>query len=53
VTATRVKHLRKPKGAKPGLVLVTREELTRVVEPKGLDLDSEQAQHAQGGSTRR
>ena len=53
VTATRVKYVRKPKGAKPGLVLVTREEATLVVEPKGLELDSEQAQNAQGGSAHR
>ncbi len=35
VIATRVKHLRKPKGGKPGLVFVMREEETLIVAPKG------------------
>ena len=35
VIVTQVKHLRKPKGAKPGLVLVMREEETLIVAPKG------------------
>jgi predicted ribosome quality control (RQC) complex YloA/Tae2 family protein len=35
VTYTRVKHLRRPKGARPGLVLVAREEGTLTVAPKG------------------
>ena len=35
VIVTRVKHLRKPKGGKPGLVLVMREEETLIVAPKG------------------
>ncbi len=34
VTYTRVKYLRKPKGARPGLVTVTREEGTLIVSPK-------------------
>ena len=34
VMYTRVKYLRKPKGARPGLVLVTREEGTLMVSPK-------------------
>jgi predicted ribosome quality control (RQC) complex YloA/Tae2 family protein len=34
VTYTRVKYLKKPKGARPGLVLVTREEGTLMVTPK-------------------
>ena len=34
VTYTRIKHLKKPKGARPGLVLVTREEGTLIVAPK-------------------
>lgn len=34
VTYTRVKNLRKPKGAKPGLVIVTREEGTLTVSPR-------------------
>lgn len=33
VICTRVKHLKKPKGAKPGLVLVSKEEHTLVVAP--------------------
>lgn len=35
VTYTRVKHLRRPQGARPGLVLVAREEGTLTVAPKG------------------
>jgi len=35
VMFTKVKYLRKPKGAKPGLVLVQREEGTLLVPPKG------------------
>jgi predicted ribosome quality control (RQC) complex YloA/Tae2 family protein len=35
VTYTRVKHLRRPNGARPGLVLVPREEGTLTVAPKG------------------
>lgn len=34
VTYTRVKYLKKPKGARPGLVIVTREEGTLIVSPK-------------------
>lgn len=34
VVYTRVKYLRKPKGARPGQVLVTKEEGTLIVEPK-------------------
>jgi predicted ribosome quality control (RQC) complex YloA/Tae2 family protein len=34
VTFTQVKYLRKPKGARPGLVLVTHEEGTLLVAPK-------------------
>jgi predicted ribosome quality control (RQC) complex YloA/Tae2 family protein len=34
VTYTRVKYLKKPKGARPGLVTVTREEGTLTVAPK-------------------
>ncbi len=33
VICTRIKHLKKPKGAKPGLVLVTREEGSLLVAP--------------------
>lgn len=35
VSYTRVKYLRKPRGARPGLVLMTHEEGTLVVVPKG------------------
>lgn len=35
VSYTRVKYLRKPKGARPGLVLVSQEEGTLLVTPKG------------------
>lgn len=35
VLYTRVKYLKKPKGAKPGLVLVSKEEGTLFVTPKG------------------
>jgi predicted ribosome quality control (RQC) complex YloA/Tae2 family protein len=34
VMFTKVKYLRKPKGAKPGLVLVRREEGTLLVPPE-------------------
>ncbi len=34
VIATRIKHLRKPKGARPGLVLVSQIEKTLVVQPQ-------------------
>ena len=36
VIATRIKYLRKPKGARPGLVLVTRVEKTLLVRPQNL-----------------
>ncbi|MBI1729933.1 NFACT family protein [Candidatus Acetothermia bacterium] len=35
VLYTRVKYLKKPKGAKPGLVLISKEEGTLFVTPKG------------------
>lgn len=37
VTYTRVKYLKKPKGARPGLVIVTHEEGTLLVVPKEVE----------------